>query len=152
MIKIINLHKAFDIDEGFLRKVIRDLSLRLRFKEERFEFVFLDRRRIRKLNRDFKKIDRPTDVLAFRLEAIEGDSRHTYANIFISLDAALENSRIFGTSFQEETVLYIIHGMLHIAGYDDRGKAERSRMRRREEELLRKTCANRDLSRALTRA
>ena len=152
MIKITNLNKAFSIDEKFLRKVISDISRRLKLKKEKFEFVFLDKRRIRKLNSEFTGRGSPTDVLAFRLEGRKGEEILTYVNIFISLDAARENSRTFGTSFDKEVVLYIIHGILHVAGYDDKSRPDRLRMRRREEELLHETCANRGLSRVLTQA
>jgi len=56
--------------------------------------------------------------------------------VIISTDAAIKNSRIYKTSLAQEVVLYIIHGILHLIGYDDCCGIDISKMRKKEEETL----------------
>ncbi len=58
------------------------------------------------------------------------------ADIFISTDAALKNMRRYNTTLEKELILYIIHGILHLAGYDDKHPDDIKKMRKREQELL----------------
>ena len=58
------------------------------------------------------------------------------AEIVISVDAAKRNCKVFKTTLGEEIVLYIIHGLLHLLGYDDGTKKDIAKMRKKEGELL----------------
>jgi len=81
---------------------------------------------MKRLNRRYRKSDRGTDVLAFET----GD-------IIISIDAAHRQAKGFGSTPSRELKLYLIHGILHLLGYDDeKGLAQRKRMTKRQEELL----------------
>lgn len=83
----------------------------------------------RRLGHDFY-----TDIVTFPLT----DSGDVISSEFcISLDRIAENSLNFGRSFESELLRVIIHGMLHLIGYDDHTDEERSRMREKEEECLR---------------
>lgn len=84
---------------------------------------------MRALNRQYHRTDLPTDVLAFDY----GDRR---ADIIISLDTARRNSRLYKTKFKDEVLLYVIHGILHLAGYSDLKLKERERMFRKQEWLF----------------
>lgn len=57
-------------------------------------------------------------------------------DIVISVDAAVRNARIYKTALARELALYIIHGILHLHGYDDHGYAQTRKMRAREAKLL----------------
>ena len=57
--------------------------------------------------------------------------------IFISVDAACKNAPLYNMTVQRELVLYLIHGILHLLGYDDHGPKQIKRMRQREEQILR---------------
>ena len=59
-----------------------------------------------------------------------------FADIVISTDRAISNAKIFKTSPLYELYLYVVHGVLHILGYDDKTKKDRLLMRKREESLL----------------
>lgn len=93
---------------------------------------FIDDRAIRRLNARFHATDLPTDVLAFDI----GDARQFLADILISTDTAAANARRFGTNFLFECYLYLIHGALHLAGYDDTTPRARSLMRKMESRYL----------------
>lgn len=83
----------------------------------------------RRLGHDFF-----TDIVTFPLT----DSGDVISSEFcISLDRIAENSLNFGRSFESELLRVIIHGVLHLIGYDDHTDEERSRMREKEEECLR---------------
>jgi probable rRNA maturation factor len=117
-------------------------------KKGEVALIFVDERRIRELNRAFKKKDCPTDVLGF--EVSPPGRTGTFGDIFISLDAAKSNAASFGSYFEKEIILYMIHGLLHLAGYDDVRPKDRMRMRSKETELLDEICKTRNLSRVST--
>jgi probable rRNA maturation factor len=88
--------------------------------------VLVSDRRIAALHRQFMGIAGPTDVITFH----EGD-------IFISVDTAKRNARRFGTSLLDEIRLYIIHGLLHLHGFDDATAAKSRAMDSMQQRILR---------------
>ncbi len=87
---------------------------------------------IRDLNRRFRKIDRPTDVLSFEME----DER-LLGDIVISVETAARQARDFKVSLEEELGRLVVHGVLHLLGYDHvKGGAQARKMRAKEEELM----------------
>ncbi|MGE5279224.1 MAG: rRNA maturation RNase YbeY [Deltaproteobacteria bacterium] len=91
--------------------------------------------RMRGLNRRFHARDTATDVLAFDLgaPAPQGGRR---ADIVVNASRARAQARLRGIPAAEELARYVIHGVLHLCGHDDRAPAARNRMWRRQEELL----------------
>ena len=114
------------------------------------EIVFLTDKEIRRLNKKFKGSNRITDVLSFDLSGSAFGARSFLGEAFISIDRALSNSNTFNTKFEEEIVLYIIHAILHLFGYDDETLKKRERMERKQKEILRFICKREDLSKVLT--
>ncbi|MCK5082639.1 MAG: rRNA maturation RNase YbeY, partial [Candidatus Omnitrophica bacterium] len=107
--------------------------------------VFVSRQRIKALNKKFLGRDYTTDVLAFDFTEGRGTARRApigraikqiTGDIIISTDAALKNARVFGTGLSEELALYVIHGILHLLGFDDHKKPDVEKMRRKEQQLL----------------
>ena len=101
--------------------------------------MFISTQKIRALNRKYLNIDTSTDVIAFGEgdENIPGEKKSNFlGDIAISTDKAKQNSKVYSTSFTEEVLLYVIHGVLHLVGYDDTTKAKREIMRGKENELL----------------
>jgi probable rRNA maturation factor len=94
-----------------------------------------DDRQIQRVNKTYLGKDRPTDVISFNLS--EGD-KELRADIIVSADTALANSRKYRLSPARELYLYVIHGLLHVLGYDDTTEAQRRKMHKRELQLLRK--------------
>ncbi len=93
-------------------------------------------RRIRALNRRWRDIDRPTDVLSFPLSEPPG-AGPALGDVVISLDTAVRRARQDGRRVQEELDRYLAHGLLHLLGLDHRRPAEARRMARAEAELIR---------------
>ena len=78
------------------------------------------------LHRKFLRQSGPTDVLTFQ-----------HGEIFISVDTAQRHARAFGNSLLRELKLYIVHGLLHLHGFDDQTSAEARKMKTAQEKILR---------------
>ena len=110
--------------------------------------VFVSDREIHQLNRDFLQHDYPTDVISFLLDerpadlqganpnSPKGYGKHLDGEVVISTETALRSAREYRWSAEQETILYMVHGLLHLVGYDDLSGDERADMRRRELEIL----------------
>jgi probable rRNA maturation factor len=94
----------------------------------KINIVLVDDESIRRLNKKFRGIDRATDVLSFEMkeDGILGE-------IIISKDTAKRNAERFGLSYKDEMKRLVIHGALHLLGYDHGAKSDRIRMRAKEE-------------------
>ena len=95
--------------------------------------VLLGDDEIRRLNAAYLNRDRPTDVLAFPY-AEDGDE--VWGEVYVSVDRAREQAEDYGVTREEELARLIIHGVLHLTGYDDQDASSRERMRLRENEYL----------------
>ena len=98
------------------------------------------------LNETFLGQDGSTDVITFDHSeaAAEPGLR---GELFICLDDAVVQARQFGTTWQAEVIRYLVHGVLHLRGYDDRDPACRRRMKREEDRLVKELGRHFDLSR-----
>lgn len=95
-------------------------------------------RRIRRLNRQYRGRDYPTDVLAFPMREVAGPASSLLGDVVISLHTAARQAEVRGHSLDHEVVMLLIHGTLHLCGYDhERGAREAHRMRRKELAILR---------------
>ncbi len=89
--------------------------------------VFLNDKQIRRYNKDFRKKDHSTDVLSFPVNAIV-DSKHYLGDILISLEKAAAQAIEKGHSLEIEKRTLLLHGVLHLLGYDhetDQGQMDR---------------------------
>jgi probable rRNA maturation factor len=102
--------------------------------------VVVSNQKIRAINRQFLKKDNVTDVIAFGNDGAGGGflDKDFLGDIAISSDRAYKNAKLYGVSFDEEVMLYVIHGILHLTGYDDMTEKKRARMKIKEKELLEK--------------
>ncbi len=116
--------------------------------------AIVDDARIHEINREFLQHDYPTDVISFDLaeprqpaapsrtarNAPPGVRRSAglaiSGEVVVSAETALRLAEQFGWTAQDEIVLYLVHGLLHLCGYDDLTEKERLVMRRRETEVL----------------
>ena len=106
--------------------------------------TFTDNEKIRKLNRNFRKIDRATDVLSFPLFDFDGDGDSMsdelddmLGDIVLSLERAAEQADEFGHSFEREVAFLTVHSMLHLLGYDhETSEEDELDMRRRQTAIM----------------
>jgi probable rRNA maturation factor len=103
---------------------------------------------IQALNREYRSVDAPTDVLAFAQEEgpalplgwADEEIPHILGDVVISVETARRQAADQGWALQEETEALLVHGLLHLLGYDHDVPAERDLMRAREAELLGERC------------
>ncbi len=94
--------------------------------------------RMRRLNHRYRHRNVPTDVLAFSLREAPGPPSRLLGDVVISLHTAARQATEAGHSLEHEVVTLLIHGLLHLCGYDhERGEGEARRMRRKEQTVLR---------------
>lgn len=109
-------------------------------QEAEVSLVFVDDGYIAMLNRQYRGIDGPTDVLSFAMlegEQVPGDEAEPMlGDIVISLETALRQAGEFGHSFEREVAYLTVHGVLHLLGYDHMDEASKKRMREKEEKIL----------------
>lgn len=108
------------------------------------DITIVDDEEIHQLNRDYRNVDRPTDVLSFALdeddedepELVEGQL-HLLGDIIISAETATRQAEEFGHGLEREIVYLAVHGLLHLLGYDHMVEEDKVIMRAKEEEALR---------------
>lgn len=107
-------------------------------KEAELSLLFVNDSYIRRLNWKYRKINSKTDVLAFSMREGSGLSKDSLilGDIVISTETAKREAARRRSSIQKEISLYLIHGILHLLGYDDRKTSGRKRMRQKQRELL----------------
>ena len=100
---------------------------------------------IHKINKEYRGIDRATDVLSFPLfeggdveDAFDGEE-YQLGDVVLSLERARAQSELYGHSFEREVAFLCVHSALHLMGYDhERGESDEQDMRRRQREILEK--------------
>lgn len=103
---------------------------------------FVDDEAIHKLNREWRGIDRPTDVLSFECDYLDDDmpvfdgGPFELGDVVVAPDIAESQAPQFGISFADEISLLVTHGLLHLCGYDHMDDEEARVMENRERELL----------------
>lgn len=104
-----------------------------------FNIIIVDNDYIHKLNKEYRGIDRPTDVISFALEDeidnVKLDFR-VLGDIYISLDKTYEQAKLYNHSFLRELSFLTIHGLLHLLGYDHIQKEDEKVMFKKQDELL----------------
>ncbi len=105
--------------------------------------IFCDDAYVRKLNREHLHHDYETDVITFDWSEIPGT---LHGDIYISIDRVKENATTYGVTFPHELLRVIVHGVLHLIGYNDLSKEEKVVMRQREDRALAMEDARRWLS------
>lgn len=118
-----------------VRKVTEDLLTYSGLGNRDLSILFIGNKRIRAINRAYFNKDRPTNVISFSY--MGGFSCEVAGDLIISLERAHEESLAAGIPFYERVFSLIIHGLLHVLGFDhEQGEREARRMRYREKKLL----------------
>lgn len=123
-----------------LEKTVREV-LKTEGLEDNYEvsITFVDREEIQRLNKEFRNVDRQTDVLSFPLDDdmnLPGEDI-MLGDIVICMDVAKDQAREFGHSLRREIMYLTCHSTLHLLGYDHMEEDEKRKMRAREKEIMR---------------
>ncbi len=129
-----NMHPDVAPEEESVRQLIRQVSGELDLNMDSCAVICTDDERIRELHQTYFNDPDTTDVITFDLgeRAIEGE-------IYICVDQAARQAAEFGVSTLNEIRRLIIHGLLHLAGYDDREEADRVEMKTMEDRFYGQT-------------
>jgi probable rRNA maturation factor len=122
-----------------LRRVAEHTLRAEGFRTGQLSVAVVGARAMSTLHERFMAQSGPTDVLTFDLDT-EPDAGHIEAEIVVCTDVARRNARSRGGTLKaarEELALYLVHGILHLSGYDDHTPTDFTRMHRREDALLR---------------
>ena len=102
--------------------------------------TFVSLEEIHELNREYRQVDSPTDVLSFPqfddLDDLPEEGEIMLGDVVICSDRAKEQAEEFGHSFEREIIYLFVHSVLHLLGYDHMEEDEKRIMRRREEEVM----------------
>lgn len=136
---ITNLQKKVPVETGFIRDVIiQALKLQGYRNPPDVSVALVDDAYIRVLNREYRGVDQPTDVLAFPLDEGDSEGERSLGDIVISVERARDQARQFKHPLRREIALLAVHGLLHLLGYEDETEAGASAMWSRQKELLEK--------------
>ncbi len=122
--------KKKSVYKKIARLVLKELGVP---GDSELSITFIDDKHMRELNRNYRNIDRTTDVLSFPQG--EGPDLTLLGDIVISLDTARRHSESYGVTLHEELKKLIIHGILHLLGHDHKKKKETQIMREKEMQL-----------------
>lgn len=135
-LEITDLQKFYPIDKYRIKKLVAGvLKAEKEGKNAELSIVFLDNKRIKGINRTFLGHNYATDVLSFPYHESSLKNNIT-GEIIISVEMAAKLAQKRGYSVEGEIALYLIHGLLHLLGYDDKQKRDAKKMHQREGELL----------------
>lgn len=129
---------GYNKDYGYLNEVI-DIALEKEsVKNAIFSIVFVDNEKIQEINKNYRGIDKVTDVISFAFEdnlTINYDFRFL-GDIYICIPKMIEQSREYNHSEKRELSFLVVHGLLHLLGYDHMNKEDEEEMFKRQEVIL----------------
>lgn len=127
-------------EENLINDVLEFAMKKEQLDNTSFSVIFVDNEYIHNLNKTYRNIDRPTDVITFALEddesIINGSDNRMLGDIYISLDRAHEQAKEYGHSFKRELSFLAVHGFYHLLGYDHQTEEEEKIMFGKQEEIL----------------
>jgi probable rRNA maturation factor len=132
-IALANDQLRYPVDESQLIHAANSVLQDSDFLSANISLAVIDDETMHELNRRHLDHDYPTDVLSFVLDD-EGD--HLEGEVILSADTAASVAEELGHAAAQEQLLYVIHGMLHLVGYDDKSTADAEEMRAAEERYL----------------
>uniref|UniRef100_UPI003556CF13 rRNA maturation RNase YbeY n=1 Tax=Alicyclobacillus tolerans TaxID=90970 RepID=UPI003556CF13 len=128
------------LDSAFVQRVLDAAGKQLDVEGE-VSVSFVDDEEIHQLNRDYRNVDRPTDVLSFALEEgedfpVEEGEPVLLGDIVVSIPTAISQAQDYGHSVQREIGFLLVHGFLHLLGYDHQDEEAEREMFQIQEDVL----------------
>jgi len=136
-INISYLYKAVKLPTQKLKSLIRQILNEENLDYTEVNVIFVDDETIHKINREFLNHDYPTDVISFELSD-DIPIIDKVAEIYVSIDRAMEQSKFYKVEFENEVARLVAHGVLHLVGYDDKTRRGKLGMRKRENYYIKK--------------
>ncbi len=123
-----------------LKKFVKFSVNELNIKDCYFNIIFVNNDYIKDLNKNYRNIDRETDVITFALEDDKTviSKVRVLGDIYISIDKAMSQAEEYGHSLKREISFLTIHGILHLLGYDHMNEKDEKKMFSLQDEILNK--------------
>lgn len=140
-IEINNQQDRLKVDDSIfnlLQRIAEKTASLEGYDQGEISFALVDNQQIQRLNREYRQIDSPTDVLSFPMDD------QVWGDVIISIEQAIKQAEEYGYSLKRELGYLAVHGILHLLGYDHKGPGEKEEMRRKEERVLSELNLNRD--------
>ena len=131
-----HVHPSLRLDVGALRRLVRVVLAGEGRALHYLGIILADHDTVLALNRTYLGHDYLTDVLSFPLNEPDDDGGAVDGEIYVDLDTAAERHTEFGGTFEAEARRYVVHGLLHLLGYDDATDEARAAMRVLEDRYL----------------
>ena len=125
---------AVAVDRRQLALAVQEVLTQEGARDAEISLAVVDNQTIHRLNRHYLRHDYPTDVLSFVLD--HAPDGRLDGEIIVSLEMAAQQSAKLGWPVENELLLYVIHGALHLVGYDDQQAARRTEMRSKEQHYM----------------
>ena len=132
--------RGFSKYRSYFRRIFRNAKKHVDLKRGTVvSVIFVNDEQIHQINRDYRNVDRPTDVISFALR--DDDSEGDYVeeelgDIFINIDAARRQAVDYGHSLKREICFLFTHGLLHLCGYDHMTKEDEAEMIALQKKIL----------------
>ena len=133
-ISIATPQETVPVDRAFMRNLVRTVLDGEYITDAEISLAFVDNPTIHQLNKRYLNHDEPTDVLSFPLS--EPGAKRLAGELVIGAEVAQAQAQQRGHDVQAELALYVIHGLLHLCGYDDKTDDAAAEMRQRERHYL----------------
>ncbi len=135
-VHVLDRQRAVAVSAAWLGRVVRRALAKEGVTRAEISVLLVGDRRMARLHEEWLGIPGPTDVITFDLSA-GGPRTGLQGDIAVSAETARRVAREVGWQPRHEVAYYVVHGLLHLAGYDDHDPADRRAMRARERVLLR---------------
>jgi probable rRNA maturation factor len=134
-LRIFSSYKKYKTNKLLFHKLVSLLTSDLDFIVESLPINFISSDQIITINKEYLNHNYSTDIITFNYS---GSNKNLDGEIFISVDDAKINAKVYNNSLKEELARLVIHGILHLIGYDDKKKSDFKKMKELENSLLNK--------------
>ena len=135
LLEILDEQDELAVDLKKVRSVCEQILDEGGVRSGKLNVVLVNSDTIRQFNRDFLQHDYPTDTISFPIEDRRSEG-HLEGEVLVCTEIAKSRAEEFGWTAEEETLLYVVHGMLHLVGFDDVTPDRQAEMQEKEREYL----------------
>ena len=134
----VNFYNETNEDLKRYIKILKSLFKNINLKKT-FNIIFVDEEEIQRYNREYRNIDKVTDVISFALcDDLENELLDEMGDIFICVNRAYEQAEEYGHSRDREIAFLAVHGYLHLCGFDHMTEEDEKIMFEKQDEILNK--------------
>ena len=135
----ISLHNQTEENISEIKDLLKSIFKNVKEKKN-MQVIFVTQDAIHELNKTYRQMDKPTDVLSFINDDVEDNS---LGDVFISIEQAKKQAVDYGHSFEREIGFLAVHGYLHLKGFDHHTEAEEKLMVLEQEKILKQASLER---------